>query len=395
MPFLPPKSLQYCENIDVDVPKMFIDKEIGGDGNVQGGEFLRELLYISDDVKKSKIEVWINSPGGIVTEGQSIYASILASKAPVDTICFGIAASIAGVIFQAGRVRKMYDYATLMYHPAYSDDGKVDKGLEALNRAICVMISSRTGKSEDDIWAIMNRGKATDKGTWIGAQEALELGFCDEIIKSNSKNKNNNNTDVYKYGNIILNRNNNKPKPKQMKAVMNRLGLNEEASEASALAAIEDLKKSYEKKKADLDDFKKKLEDKMKECNDLKKEIDALKDKTKADAEEADKKAKAEEEDKKAKKADEELKNAVSFGKIKNDAKVIETFKNAFLKDFEGTKSLVDAMPATKNSVEFKELDGMVLSYTQAELAAKSVGLTPKDGGKYYNFIKIHELKNR
>ena len=241
----------------------------------------------------------------------------------------------------------------------------------------------------------MNRGKATDKGTWIGAQEALELGFCDEIIKSNSKNKNNNNTDVYKYGNIILNRNNNKPKPKQMKAVMNRLGLNEEASEASALAAVEDLKKSYEKKKSDLDDLKKKLEDKMKECDDLKKEMDALKAKTKADAEEADKKAKAEEEDKKAKKADEELKNAVSFGKIKNDAKVIETFKNAFLKDFEGTKSLVDAIPATKNSVEFKANDEIVLNYTKAELAAKSVGLTPKDGGKYYNFIKIHELKNR
>lgn len=248
------KEFKYCDNPNAEVPRMFIDKEIGGkdsDGNpnIDGNLFLKELMCLSDVMGKSRIEVWINSPGGIVTEGQSIYAAILESKANVDTVCYGVAASIAGVIFQAGKRRIMLDFAHLMYHPAYSEDGRKDKGLEALNNAICKMIATRTGKGEDEIWGIMNRGRMDDKGTWIGAEEAANDGFCDE--KRNSDARNSFSSDgnvsidgVWRRANKVFNRIIEQPKIKKMNKILNKaLGLHEEASEEAAVAAFDVLNK--------------------------------------------------------------------------------------------------------------------------------------------------------
>jgi ATP-dependent protease ClpP protease subunit len=400
-----PKDLKYTENPSADVPKMFIDKEIGGkdeDGqpNILGNDFLKELMYLSDEEGKTKVEVWINSPGGIVTEGQSIYASILHSFANVNTVCYGIAASIAGVIFQAGKKRIMYDYAHLMYHPAYSDDGRVDKGLEALNNAICKMIATRTGKTEDEIWAIMNRGRADDKGTWISAEEALANGFCDEIIRSDSKNRNSvigeNTAMVWKAANKVLNRATEKQeiKPKKMNKVLNKsLGLHEEASEDAALAVVNALNKSMES-------LKEKYEKAKADCDDLKKEMDEMK---KKNADEADKaKAKADEEAKakataeaeaKNKEADDTLKNAVSVGRIKNDATVIASFKNMYLKDPEATKAVIESLPITKQAPVFNSTETAEIKDSEAEAIARKNGLTPGTA-KWYNAIKQYNLSN-
>ena len=395
-----PKDFKYTENPDADVPKMFIDKEIGGkdeDGipNIQGNDFLKELMYLSDTEHKTKIEVFINSPGGIVTEGQSIYASILHSMANVNTVCYGIAASIAGVIFQAGKKRVMYDYAHLMYHPAYSEGGRVDKGLEALNNAICKMIATRTGKTEDEIWAIMNRGRSDDKGTWISADEALANGFCDEIIRSDSKNRNSvegeNTTMVWKSANKVLNRVTEKKeikKPKTMEVVLNKLGAKDEVT---AVVAIDALNKSME-------DLKKKYDDAKKECDDLKKEMDEMKKKAKADEDEAKAKAedeakakaKAEEEDK-AKKSDDKVKAAVTLGKIKNDAIIIEKWKNAYIKDFDGTDELIESMPISKKSPSFTTENTEVIKDSEAEAIARKNGLKPGTAA-WYNSIKQYEL---
>jgi ATP-dependent protease ClpP protease subunit len=213
--------LEYCENIAAEIPVMFIDKAIGDttdekgkiiEKGIDGDKFMKEMLYLSDTLNKKTIEVWINSPGGLVTKGQSIYHGILTSKANVNTICYGIAASISGVIFQAGKVRKMTDFATLMYHPAYNPDGTKDKGLDAMNDSVIKMIASRTGKTEDETWKIMNAGGKTDKGTWLDAKTAKENGFCDEVIDSSDLNNKYNVVDAttihskWQIANRILNR---------------------------------------------------------------------------------------------------------------------------------------------------------------------------------------------
>ena len=88
---------------------MLINKHIGYDQEegpgIDGAIFQQELLQL-DNLGKKRIQVWINSPGGLVSDGYSIYTSILKSKTPVDTYAFGSVASIAAVIFQAGRRRR-------------------------------------------------------------------------------------------------------------------------------------------------------------------------------------------------------------------------------------------------------------------------------------------------
>ena len=394
------KEFKYCDNPNAEVPKMFIDKDIGGkdkDGvpNIDGNLFLRELMYISDVLGKSKEEVWINSPGGIVTEGQSIYAAILESKCNVDTVCYGIAASIAGVIFQAGKKRIMMDYAHLMYHPAYSEDGKADKGLIALNNAICIMIATRTGKTEDEIWAIMNRGRVDDKGTWISAKEALEMGFCDEVRKSDARNsiESESINAVWKSANKIYNRIIEQPKINKMSKVLNKaLGLHEEASEEAAITAFNALNKK-------MDDLQTRYDNAVKTMDALNAEMDEFK-KAKAKADD-DAKNKADDDDKKAKaKADDDCKNAaevaitdaVKSGKIKNDASIIAKYKASYIANPELTKDLIDELPINRIAPSFKAVDESQLKDTDAEAAARKNGLKPGTGA-WYNYIALNTKK--
>ena len=394
------KEFLYCENPDAVTPKMFIDKEIGGknaDGSpnfnyIQGNEFLKELLYLSDIEHKSNIEVWINSPGGIVGEGQSIYAGILASRADVDTVCYGLAASIAGVDFQAGKKRKMFSNAHLMYHPAYSTDGSVDKGLKAANESVCIMIAKRTGKTEDEIWAIMNRGKADDKGTWIGAEEALANGFCDEIIDVSKMNKKD-------YNNLINRVKEVTNKPNKMKTILNKaLGLHEEASEEAAVEVLNIMNKTHGDLKKELQDTKDAYEKAKKELADFKAEMADKEAKNKAEAE---MKAKAEEEAKaktEAERMDKEcedaMKNAVTEGKIKNDVELIKTYKAMYKSNPTETKALIEKLPVNKTSPSFVPDTKDVVSDSPAEAAVRAAGISPSDN-QWFNKVKEYQIKNK
>ena len=155
---------------------MLINKHIGFDETegmgVEGGAFQLELLQL-DSLKKKRIQVWINSTGGIVTDGYNIYSAILKSKTPVDTYCMGAAASIAGVIFQAGRKRIMADYAWLMYHNPFGSTN--DAVIKTMRESIISMIETRCGMTEKQVSDMMNRT------TFIQSDEALQMKLCDEI----------------------------------------------------------------------------------------------------------------------------------------------------------------------------------------------------------------------
>lgn len=217
---------------------MLLDKAIGFDPItnepfIDGNDFARELLHL-DTLGKKKIQIWINSSGGNVAEGMAIYNAILKTKTNVDTYCVGIAASIAAVIFQAGRTRTMSDYGQLMYHNPSGGENSVLKSIKA---SIVTMISARSGKTEDEVSKIM------DKETWVNANAAKEGGLCDKIEFSGEHNKPRkvNEAEMYwadsnKILNKILNQNN-------MKNIAKSLGLAENATELEITNAIECLKK--------------------------------------------------------------------------------------------------------------------------------------------------------
>lgn len=389
----------YTVDQNSDEPIMLINKHIGFDSidgmGVDGAAFQSELLYL-DTLGKKRIQVWVNSPGGVVLDGYNIFNAILKSKTPVDTYCCGVAASIAGVIFMAGRKRVMADYARLMIHPPMGVESD-RKALDAFQGSLITMLSAKSNISETDVKYLM------DRTTWLTPWECLEKGFCTEIEATSESNRKRMQTNDVKamlmvgqeITNSILNTNSSQKSSNNkvmMTKITMKLGLNDAATEdsiVSAIKAIEDraynseLKTiSAEKSLEDFQNASKKDKEEMKKMLDkIKAELDEKTQeytvcKAKLDAMEEDK-IKAEN---KAKEI--EAKNMIeSFaktGRIKNEASTILKWTNLAIADFEGTKSLIEEIPLNKTAPVQTELIGNKLSVGEMPTTAISLALKNK-----------------
>jgi ATP-dependent Clp endopeptidase proteolytic subunit ClpP len=165
-----------------DKAEIWIYEEIGedfwtGDG-ITAKKFQKEL----SEIKASQIDLHINSPGGLVFDGITIYNLLKQHPANVTTYIDGLAASIASVIALAGDRVVMAENALFMIHKASgmvmgnSDDMRdfADK-LDKVNGSIATTYISKTKKDEKEISDLM----AAE--TWLTAEEALEMGFVDEL----------------------------------------------------------------------------------------------------------------------------------------------------------------------------------------------------------------------
>ena len=351
-------KLKYCIDANVDEPIMLIDTHIGTDKEdgegILGNEFSRELLFL-DTLNKSKIQIWINSPGGAVIDGMAIYNTILNTKTKVDTYNMGVCASIAAVIFQAGRNRIMADYSSLMIHNPFMPigDAKADKGLEAFKNSIITMIASRSGLSETECAKLMS------EETWFNSEEALKMALCDEIELSSSKNKpRKTNTDAkaqWKQWATVLNKIIEEKKPYQMKNIAAKLKLNEAASEQSITEAIDAILLDAQNKTSDMKEMKEKMDKAKADYDDVKEKYDALK-------KDCDAKAALEETEKKEKEVEKnkaQAKTLVAEGvklfKIQNKVEVIASYEKLAESNYEGTKEIIDALPVTRKGAILPE----------------------------------------
>lgn len=143
--------------------------------------------FISDLKEKSKgatcINLSINSPGGSVFDGLAIYNALQACKLPVNVKVMGIAASIASVIAMAGTTIEMPSNAMIMVHNASGgawgnaeDMRDMADVLDKIDNSIVGIYVARTGKSEEDVRALL-----ADE-TFLTAQEALDLGFATAVV---------------------------------------------------------------------------------------------------------------------------------------------------------------------------------------------------------------------
>ena len=323
----------YTIDVESDEPIMLINKHIGYDEQdgqgVDGSLFQEELLRL-DQLGKKRIQVWINSGGGVVMDGYNIYNAILKSKTKVDTYNVGIAASIAAVIFQAGRKRIMADYSLLMYHNPYGGDSVE---LKKMRESIGVMIAERTGTSLEDVLKIM------DKTTWITAAEALLNGFSDEVEYSKDINtKHGNAKAMWDSGKLIVN-SILKPNNKTMNKVANKLGLIAEANEETILAAINKMEDDSKK----MEDKLAKMQDALKSKQDECAELEAKMDEFKKQVEDAKNEAKKAEDEAKKSEAKTMVENFVKIGKIKNES--TEKWIAKAVVDFDGVKNLLEELP--------------------------------------------------
>ena len=165
-----------------ETAEIWIYEQIGedfwsGDG-ITAKSFQKELA----GVKASQIDLHINSPGGEVFDGLTIFNLLKQHPANVTTYIDGLAASIASVIALAGNKVVMAENALFMMHNPYGatvgnadEMRKMADTLDKVSGSISMAYIEKSGKDAEEIKSLM------DSETWMSAYEALEYGFIDEI----------------------------------------------------------------------------------------------------------------------------------------------------------------------------------------------------------------------
>lgn len=144
-------------------------------------EFLWEFDYLVNYVNPSVIRIHINSVGGSVIEGMSVFSKIMDCKIRIECINDALAASMGSIIWAAGDELFMKDYALLMIHNPFCDangEKQYNQATEAFTQQLKTIYVKRFGLSEEEVENIMN-GKEGEDGTFLTAAQALEKGFVD------------------------------------------------------------------------------------------------------------------------------------------------------------------------------------------------------------------------
>lgn len=145
-------------------------------------DFVWEFDYLVKYIDPSKIRVHINSAGGSVIDGMSVFAKIIDCPIPTECINDALAASMGSIIWAAGDELYMKDYALLMIHNPFCDcDGRKEKNqmTDAFTQQLKTIYVKRFGLTEEEAEDIMD-GKEGDDGTFLTAAQAVEKGFIKE-----------------------------------------------------------------------------------------------------------------------------------------------------------------------------------------------------------------------
>ncbi len=146
---------------------------------------IAQLLFLQGEDPEKDINLYINSPGGIVTAGLAIYDTMQYVKPDVATTCIGMAASMGALLLAAGAKGKRYGlpYSRVMIHqPLGGAQGQAtDIEIQAreivrLREVTQEILSKHSGQSMERIMA------DTDRNFFMSAQEAKEYGIIDEIF---------------------------------------------------------------------------------------------------------------------------------------------------------------------------------------------------------------------
>jgi ATP-dependent Clp protease protease subunit len=147
---------------------------------------MAQLLFLAAEDASKDINLYINSPGGIVSSGLAVYDTMQFVKPPVSTICIGMAASMAALLLTAGATGKRYalPHARVMIHqPEGAFQGQASdiaihaKEVLTIREVLNRLFAKHTGQSEEKI------SKDTDRNYFMSAPEAKKYGIIDEILE--------------------------------------------------------------------------------------------------------------------------------------------------------------------------------------------------------------------
>ena len=157
----------------------------GAVDDVSANLIVAQMLFLQFDDPKADIHLYINSPGGSVTAGLSIYDTMQFIHCDVATYCIGQAASMGAVLLTAGAKGKRYalPHARIMIHqPLAGMEGTTEeivirlKEFQRLKKMLNEIMLKHTGQTLDKI------EKDTDRDNFMSAIEAQEYGLVDNVL---------------------------------------------------------------------------------------------------------------------------------------------------------------------------------------------------------------------
>ena len=164
---------------------IFLGEEVNA---TSAGLVVAQLLFLESEDPDKEIDLYLNTPGGSITDGMAIVDTMNYIKCPVSTICVGMAASMGSVLLCSGEKGKRFatpNSEILIHQPLIGGGGlsgqtteikihadHMVKTREKLNK----FLSERTGKPLDVI------ERDTERDNYMTAEEALEYGLIDGIM---------------------------------------------------------------------------------------------------------------------------------------------------------------------------------------------------------------------
>ena len=149
---------------------------------------IAQLLFLASRDPNKDIQLYINSPGGVLTSALAIYDTMRYIKCPISTVCIGSAASGAAVLLASGAKGKRYSLpnAQILLHQV-AVSGVSGEAVEVeiaakqiikLKDKVNRILANHTGQPLEKV------EKDTDRDFYLSAEEAKEYGIIDEVIKT-------------------------------------------------------------------------------------------------------------------------------------------------------------------------------------------------------------------
>ena len=166
---------------------------LGGEiDDVTANLVVAQFLFLEMEDPDADISLYINSPGGSVTAGLAIYDTMQYIKPDVSTICIGLGASMGAFLLSSGAKGKRFalpNSEIMIHQPLGGFQGQAsDIEIHAENmlktkKRLNEILAGNTGRSLEEI------EKDTDRDNFMTADEAMEYGIVDKVLKSREDNK--------------------------------------------------------------------------------------------------------------------------------------------------------------------------------------------------------------
>ncbi|MEF3279594.1 MAG: ATP-dependent Clp protease proteolytic subunit [Elusimicrobiota bacterium] len=172
---------------------IFVGDPEGAISTASANNLIAQLLYLEAEDSEKDINLYINSPGGMVTAGLAVYDTMQFIKAPITTICMGMAMSFGALLLAAGTKGKRFALpnSRIMIHQPLIWGGGIsgqatdidieNKEMQETKARLIKILAKHTGQTEERI------RQDTERNFYMSAEEAVKYGIVDGVLDFKKK----------------------------------------------------------------------------------------------------------------------------------------------------------------------------------------------------------------